>query len=230
MLRPERVVSVARGRRARASTTLPPPRPKWSTRATASCCYARAGRWRTDRAVRGAMRGANVQRAARGRAKHGDPGLGARRHGADRRKRELEMARNTHQRGRAAGGTNGWSGWQLFGLGSPAILLILVILVIPVGWLFYVSFHRRRRHFLAGKLRADAQAQVLCPHLPDHVRGQLADHRPVHPDRLSAGLFHVAAAEPDGQPVPDHGAVAVLDLAAGAHLCLAGAAAKAAGW
>ena len=29
---------------------------------------------------------------------------------------------------------------KLFGLGSPAILLILVILVIPVSWLFYVSF------------------------------------------------------------------------------------------
>lgn len=29
---------------------------------------------------------------------------------------------------------------RLFGLGSPAILLVLVILVIPVGWLFYVSF------------------------------------------------------------------------------------------
>ena len=29
---------------------------------------------------------------------------------------------------------------RLFGLASPAILLILVILVIPVGWLFYVSF------------------------------------------------------------------------------------------
>ena len=28
----------------------------------------------------------------------------------------------------------------LFGLASPAMLLILVILVIPVGWLFYVSF------------------------------------------------------------------------------------------
>ncbi|KRS15561.1 ABC transporter permease [Roseovarius indicus] len=29
---------------------------------------------------------------------------------------------------------------RLFGLSSPAMLLILVILVIPVGWLFYVSF------------------------------------------------------------------------------------------
>ena len=29
---------------------------------------------------------------------------------------------------------------RLFGLASPALLLILVILVIPVGWLFYVSF------------------------------------------------------------------------------------------
>ena len=29
---------------------------------------------------------------------------------------------------------------KLFGLSSPAILMILVILVIPVGWLFYVSF------------------------------------------------------------------------------------------
>ncbi|MDJ0628087.1 MAG: ABC transporter permease [Rhodobacter sp.] len=29
---------------------------------------------------------------------------------------------------------------KLFGLASPAILLILVILVVPVGWLFYVSF------------------------------------------------------------------------------------------
>ncbi len=30
--------------------------------------------------------------------------------------------------------------WRLFGLSSPALLLVLVILVIPVGWLFYVSF------------------------------------------------------------------------------------------
>jgi putative spermidine/putrescine transport system permease protein/spermidine/putrescine transport system permease protein len=29
---------------------------------------------------------------------------------------------------------------RLFGLSSPAILLIMIILVIPVGWLFYVSF------------------------------------------------------------------------------------------
>ena len=29
---------------------------------------------------------------------------------------------------------------KLFGLASPALLLILVILVIPVGWLFFVSF------------------------------------------------------------------------------------------
>ena len=29
---------------------------------------------------------------------------------------------------------------KLFGLSSPAILLILIILIIPVGWLFYVSF------------------------------------------------------------------------------------------
>ncbi|MEQ9260919.1 MAG: ABC transporter permease [Roseovarius sp.] len=29
---------------------------------------------------------------------------------------------------------------KLFGLGSPAMILVLVILVIPVGWLFYVSF------------------------------------------------------------------------------------------
>lgn len=29
---------------------------------------------------------------------------------------------------------------RLFGLSSPALLLVLVVLVIPVGWLFYVSF------------------------------------------------------------------------------------------
>ncbi|MGB3177021.1 MAG: ABC transporter permease [Albidovulum sp.] len=29
---------------------------------------------------------------------------------------------------------------RLFGLASPALLLVLVILVIPVGWLFYLSF------------------------------------------------------------------------------------------
>lgn len=29
---------------------------------------------------------------------------------------------------------------KLFGLSSPAVLLVLVILVVPVGWLFYVSF------------------------------------------------------------------------------------------
>ena len=30
--------------------------------------------------------------------------------------------------------------WRLFGLSSPALLIVLVILVIPTGWLFYVSF------------------------------------------------------------------------------------------
>ena len=30
--------------------------------------------------------------------------------------------------------------WRLFGLSSPALVLVMVILVIPVGWLFYVSF------------------------------------------------------------------------------------------
>lgn len=30
--------------------------------------------------------------------------------------------------------------WRLFGLSSPAILIVMVILVIPTGWLFYVSF------------------------------------------------------------------------------------------
>jgi len=29
---------------------------------------------------------------------------------------------------------------KLFGLSSPALLMILIILVLPVGWLFYVSF------------------------------------------------------------------------------------------
>lgn len=29
---------------------------------------------------------------------------------------------------------------KLFGLSSPALLLIIIILVLPVGWLFYVSF------------------------------------------------------------------------------------------
>jgi len=29
---------------------------------------------------------------------------------------------------------------KIFGLSSPAILLVLVILILPVGWLFYVSF------------------------------------------------------------------------------------------
>ena len=29
---------------------------------------------------------------------------------------------------------------RLFGLSSPALLMVLVVLIIPVGWLFYVSF------------------------------------------------------------------------------------------
>jgi putative spermidine/putrescine transport system permease protein/spermidine/putrescine transport system permease protein len=33
-----------------------------------------------------------------------------------------------------------WERLKLFGLSSPAIMMVLVILVIPVGWLFYVSF------------------------------------------------------------------------------------------
>lgn len=31
-------------------------------------------------------------------------------------------------------------GWALIGLASPAILLVLVIMVVPTGWLFYLSF------------------------------------------------------------------------------------------
>ncbi len=30
--------------------------------------------------------------------------------------------------------------WSLLGLTSPAVLLVLVIMVLPVGWLFYLSF------------------------------------------------------------------------------------------
>lgn len=30
--------------------------------------------------------------------------------------------------------------WRLFGLSSPALLIVMVILLIPTGWLFYVSF------------------------------------------------------------------------------------------
>lgn len=30
--------------------------------------------------------------------------------------------------------------WALFGLASPAILIVLAIMVLPVGWLFYLSF------------------------------------------------------------------------------------------
>ena len=33
-----------------------------------------------------------------------------------------------------------WEQLRLFGLASPALLIVLVILVIPVGWLFFVSF------------------------------------------------------------------------------------------
>jgi len=29
---------------------------------------------------------------------------------------------------------------KLFGLSSPAVLMVLIVLVIPVGWLFYLSF------------------------------------------------------------------------------------------
>ncbi|MBI1218130.1 MAG: ABC transporter permease subunit [Rhodobacteraceae bacterium] len=36
---------------------------------------------------------------------------------------------------------------RLFGLSSPALVLILVILVIPVGWLFYLSFVGSDGHF-----------------------------------------------------------------------------------
>lgn len=36
---------------------------------------------------------------------------------------------------------------KLFGLSSPAILMVLVVLVIPVGWLFYVSFLGSDGHF-----------------------------------------------------------------------------------
>ena len=37
--------------------------------------------------------------------------------------------------------------FKLFGLSSPALLLVLVVLVIPVGWLFYVSFIGADGHF-----------------------------------------------------------------------------------
>ncbi|MEC8584957.1 MAG: ABC transporter permease, partial [Pseudomonadota bacterium] len=30
--------------------------------------------------------------------------------------------------------------WSLLGLASPAILVVMVVMVLPVGWLFYLSF------------------------------------------------------------------------------------------
>ena len=30
--------------------------------------------------------------------------------------------------------------WALLGLASPAILTVLIVMVVPVGWLFYLSF------------------------------------------------------------------------------------------
>ncbi|MBL8705712.1 MAG: ABC transporter permease, partial [Rhodospirillales bacterium] len=30
--------------------------------------------------------------------------------------------------------------WQLFGLSLPAVLLVVVTMVLPVAWLFYLSF------------------------------------------------------------------------------------------
>lgn len=52
--------------------------------------------------------------------------------------RPVDAAAETHEEGLRR---DAWrERMQLFGLASPALLLVLVVLVIPVGWLFYVSF------------------------------------------------------------------------------------------
>lgn len=47
---------------------------------------------------------------------------------------------NLDQNARGLQNDERWERLKLFGLSSPALLLILIILIIPVGWLFYVSF------------------------------------------------------------------------------------------
>ena len=48
----------------------------------------------------------------------------------------------------------------------------------------------------------------------------------MHLDWLSLGLFHGWPAKAYCKSLPHYGVAAVLDIAVGAHLCLAGAAAK----
>ena len=102
-----------------------------------------------------------------------------------------------------------WEQFTQFGLCSPALLLVLIILVLPVGWLFSVSF-------------IGASGEFLLSHLHHHIPGQPAQHRIVYPDRISVFIFSIATAKPPCIPVSDHGFTAILDIPAGAHLCLAG--------
>ena len=114
---------------------------------------------------------------------------------------------------------------RLFGLCSPALILVLVIMVIPVGWLFYLSFlsdegafsleHYQRMidsKSYARIFRTTFEVSILTTVICCLIGYPLAYFLAQLPSR-AANICLLTVL------------LSVLDLAAGAHLCLACAAA-----
>ena len=110
---------------------------------------------------------------------------------------------------------------SVFALCSPSLFLVLLILFLPVGWLMWLSFFDVQGNWTLENYARMFRLEVLHQDFPHDLRDQLRRHRHLHPDGLSARLYVVATRQTRGGHLHDLRAVAVLDLAARAHLCLA---------
>ena len=102
----------------------------------------------------------------------------------------------------------------------------LLVILIPVGWLFYLSFvgptaHLSLEHYQK-MIEYKSYARVF-----DHFSGQHPDHTALYSHRLSPRLFSGTVAPAAGGDFYAGGTVAVLDLPPRADLCLARTSAEA---
>ena len=57
----------------------------------------------------------------------------------------------------------------MLSLAGPALLLVIVCMLVPVGWLFYLSFFGDDGAASLGQLQKYDRTTFLCPHLSDHI-------------------------------------------------------------
>ena len=111
---------------------------------------------------------------------------------------------------------------MLLGLSAPALVLVLVVMVLPVGWLFYLSFIGSDGTFsmenYARMLESKSYGRIFVTTFKVSLLTTAICIAIGYP--LAYFLSQLAVA--GGQHLHAGGAAAVLDVAAGAYLCLAG--------